>query len=301
MIKLRNNILKVLSLGTLLLLSGCNAVVMNPKGIIAEHEKHLFFIALTLMLIIVVPVIILTIVIARRYRASNTNAKYTPDWAHNNWLEFVWWLVPAVIITVLAIITWISAHRLDPYRPLQSNVKPITIEVISLDWRWLFIYPDQNIATINFVQFPVNTPVTFLITSTGPMNSFQIPQLAGQIYAMAGMRTQLHLMGDTIGDYDGRSTNFSGDGFADMTFVARVSSQDDFNKWVQSAKQSPNALSMATFQQLVQPSEDETVQYFSSVENNLFNNEIMSFMMPMSSTSNAGATTPAPAVVSSKQ
>lgn len=280
MIKLRNTLFKALALGSLLLLGGCNAVVMNPKGIIAAQEKHLFFMALGLMLIIVIPVIVLVFFVAHRYRASNTNAKYTPDWSHNNWLELVWWVVPAIIISILATITWISAHRLDPYRPLQSDVKPITIEVVALDWRWLFIYPDQNIATINFVQFPVNTPVTFLITSTGPMNSFQIPQLAGQIYAMAGMRTQLHLMANEMGDFNGRSTNFSGDGFADMTFVARASSQDDFNKWVQSAKQSSNTLSVDAYKQLAAPSEDETVQYFSSVENNLFNEIIMSFMMP---------------------
>lgn len=298
-IKLRNIISKALALGALLLLSGCNAVVMNPKGIIAEHEKHLFFIALSLMLIIVVPVILLTVVISRRYRASNTKATYTPDWSHNNWLELIWWTVPAIIITILAIITWISAHRLDPYRPIQSDVKPIDIDVVALDWRWLFIYPDQGIATINLVQFPVNTPIAFHLTSDGPMNSFQIPQLAGQIYAMAGMKTQLHLMANTMGDYNGRSTNFSGDGFADMTFIARVSSEDDFNKWVQSVKQSPNSLTMASYKQLSAPSEDETVQYFSSVENNLFDNVVMSFMMPASAMTTTTTSANSPAVVSS--
>jgi cytochrome o ubiquinol oxidase subunit 2 len=300
-IKLRSLIFKALALGSLLFLSGCNAVVMNPKGIIAEHEKHLFFVALSLMLIIVVPVIILTLVIARRYRASNTNAKYTPDWSHNNWLELVWWTVPAIIIIILATITWISAHRLDPYRPIQSDVKPITIDVVALNWRWLFIYPDLGIATINFVQFPVNTPVAFHLTSDGPMNSFQIPQLAGQIYAMAGMKTQLHLMANEMGDYNGRSTNFSGDGFSDMTFVAHVSSQDDFNKWVQTVKQSSNALTMDTYKKLAAPSEDETVQYFSSVENNLFDNVVMSFMMPAMTTTTVNTGTNSPAVVSSKK
>ena len=278
--KLRHLVIKFLSLASLLLLSGCNMVVLNPKGIIADDEKRLLITAVLLMLIIIIPVIILTFVIAFRYRASNTKAKYTPDWCHSNLLEAIWWTIPIIIIAVLATITWISTHRLDPYRPLNSTVKPITIQVVSLEWRWLFIYPEQNIATLNFVEFPVNTPVNFLITSDAPMNSFQIQQLAGQIYSMAGMQTKLHLIASQTGDYIGRSVSFSGDGFSNMAFTARVATPDQFNQWVQTVKQSPNALTLDAYNKLVPASKDNSVQYFSSVDNNLFNNIIMKFMGP---------------------
>jgi cytochrome o ubiquinol oxidase subunit 2 len=286
-IKFRHIFSTLVTFGSMLLLSGCSHIaVLNPKGPVAADEKHLLFTAVGLMLIIVIPVIILSIVIARRYRASNTKAKYTPDWSHSNLLEAIWWSIPLVIIVILATITWISSHRLDPYRPLDVNAaevkaKPVTIQVVSLDWRWLFIYPDQNIATINFVEFPANAQVTFLLTSDAPMNSFQIPQLAGQIYTMPGMQTKLHLLASEPGDYNGRSVSFSGDGFYKMTFIARATAtQDEFDNWVKTVKQSPQKLTADAYNQLAAPSEDETVQYFSSVDNNLFNNIIMKFMMP---------------------
>lgn len=280
MIKLRNFFFSALSLGALLLLSGCNSAVLNPKGIIAIQEKQLLIDAVLLMLIIVLPVIILTAVISRRYRSSNTKAKYTPDWAHSTLLEIIWWGIPTVIIVVLATMTWVSTHKLDPYRPLDSTVKPITIQVVALQWRWLFIYPDQNIATVDFVEFPANTPVNFLITADAPMNSFQIPQLGGQIYAMAGMQTKLHLMADEVGDYNGRSVSFSGDGFTNMMFIARAATADDFNKWVATVKQSPTKLNLAAYNQLVPPTHDNGVLTFSAVEPDLFNRVIMKFMRP---------------------
>jgi len=255
--------------------------VLQPMGPIAADEKHLLIVALLLMLIIVIPVIILTFAIGYRYRASNTKAKYDPEWSHNNLLEIVWWVVPIIIIAILATITWVTTHRLDPYRPLNSTVKPVKIQVVSLEWRWLFIYPDQKIATLNFVEFPVNTPIDFTITSDAPMNSFQIQQLAGQIYSMAGMQTKLHLLANATGDYYGRSVSFSGDGFANMQFTARVVSQADFDKWVQTIKQSPNKLTMDAYNQLVPPTKDDSVKYYSYAADNLFNNIMMKFMMPM--------------------
>jgi cytochrome o ubiquinol oxidase subunit II len=281
--KLQRIFLRVISCGWLLLLSGCDAVVLNPKGMIAADEKKLLIDALLLMLIVVIPVIVLTLVIAFKYRASNTKAKYSPNWAHATLLEAGWWIIPIVIICVLATLTWRTTHALDPYKPLDVEGKPITIQVISLDWKWLFIYPEQNIATVNFVEFPVDTPVTFLITSDAPMNSFMIQQLAGQIYSMAGMQTQLHLIADAIGDYNGRSVSFSGDGFAGMTFVARVTSKDTFNQWVQKVKASPNSLTMKAYNQLIKPTENNPVAYYSTVTPNLFNNTIMKYMMPMAS------------------
>ena len=236
--------------------------------------------ALLFFFFVVFPAIFLTFVLAIRYRASNTKATYAPDWSHNNWLEAIWWFVPMVIIAILATITWTSSHRLDPYRPLSSNVKPITIEAVALQWRWLFIYPDQGIATINYVQFPVDKPVTFLITADAPMNSFQIPQLAGQIYAMAGMETQLHLIANEIGSYNGRSVSFSGDGFSGMTFIAKSSSQTDFDTWVNTVKQGKNALNMSSYNDLAKPSEDATAQYFASVDGDIFHDIIMKYMPP---------------------
>lgn len=286
MIKLRHILFSILSLGCLFLV-GCNAEVLNPMGPIAAAEKHLLIVAVLLMLIIVVPVIIAIFLIAYRFRESNTKAKYRPDWSHSVLLEIIWWTVPIIIISILATITWVTSHTLDPYRPIQSNTKPVTIQVISLEWRWLFIYPDQGIATMNFVEFPANTPINFLITSDAPMNSFQIQQLAGQIYAMAGMQTKLHLEANQVGDYNGRSVSFSGAGFTNMAFTARATTPQGFNQWVQSVKRQNNPLTTQAYNLLVPASTDTSVIYFSSVEKGLFGNVMMKYMMPMPSTSMA--------------
>lgn len=281
MIKLRHILFIAFSAGLMLLLSGCKMVILNPKGAIAADEKELLITAMLLMLIVVIPVIVLTLVFAWRYRASNTAAKYAPDWAHNTALEVVWWTIPCIIIGILAVITWISSHRLDPYRPLDIKGKPLTIQAISLEWKWLFIYPEQHIATINFVQFPAQVPIRFLITSDAPMNSFQIPQLAGQIYAMAGMQTKLNLIANETGDFTGLSTNYSGLGFSNMKFAVRATSTEEFNQWVKSVKKSPHKLTLNEYNKLVQPTENSPVEYFSYAANDLFNNVIMKFMMPM--------------------
>ncbi|MDF2940574.1 MAG: cyoA [Gammaproteobacteria bacterium] len=286
MIKLKNKLRALLSFGTMLLLTGCSQMeVFNPKGPIAADEKRLLIDAVLLMLIVVVPTIILTFLVAYKYRASNTKAKYSPNWAHSTILEAGWWSIPIVIIIVLATMTWRSTHQLDPYKPLVSKVPPVTIQVVALEWKWLFIYPQQHFATVNFVEFPVNTPVNFVITSDAPMNSFQIQQLAGQIYAMAGMQTKLHLLANETGDYYGRSVSFSGDGFSGMTFDAKVVTQDQFNQWVKTSQQSPNKLTMSAYNQLAQPSENNPVQYFSAPADGLFNNIMMKYMMPMPSAS----------------
>jgi cytochrome o ubiquinol oxidase subunit 2 len=234
-----------------------------------------------LMLFVVIPVIILSIVFAWKYRASNTKAKYSPEFAHSTFLELIWWTIPIIIIAILAVITWTTSHRYDPYRPLDIKTKPIIIQVIALNWKWLFIYPEQNIATVNFVEFPANVPVRFFITADAPMNSFQIPQLAGQIYAMPGMRTELNLIAAEPGDYMGMSTNYSGIGFNGMSFNAKATTQEEFNAWVKSAQHSQQKLTQETYTQLAKPSENNPVATYSSVSKDLFNNVIMSFMMPM--------------------
>lgn len=295
MIKLRHIFSLVSSFGLTLLLSGCQMVVLQPKGVIAADEKDLLINAILLMLIVVIPVILLTVVIAHRYRASNKKAKYSPEFTHSAKLEAIWWSIPCIIIGTLAYITWVTTHQLDPYRPLDkqevagSSAKPINIQAISLRWKWLFIYPDLGIATVNYVTFPEKTPVNFRITSDAPMNSFQIQQLAGQIYAMNGMQTKLHLIADSTGSYPARSVSFSGDGFSDMQFKATSTTQADFEKWIASVKKSPHALTMATYNQLVEPSENNPPEFFSSVKEGLFQDVMMKFMMPMSTTQPAPA------------
>ncbi len=281
MIKRRNILSTTLTIGLTLLLSGCKLILLDPQGPIAASEKRLLIDATLLMLIIVIPVILISWAFAWRYRASNKKASYRPDDAHNNVIEFFCWLVPCIIIIVLGIMTWRSSHELDPYKPIKSNVPPITIQVISLNWKWLFIYPDQNIATINFLQIPVNTPIQFLITSDAPMNSLAIPQLAGQIYAMGGMQTKLSIMANTVGDYMGLSTNISGEGFSDMNFVVRASTKEQFEQWIKTAQQAPNKLTVSAYNKLTEPTMKAPVAYFSDVAPNLFHDVIMKFMMPM--------------------
>jgi cytochrome o ubiquinol oxidase subunit 2 len=248
------------------LLSGCDMSVLDPKGQIAADEKSLIITATLLMLVVVVPVIFLTLYFAWKYRETNTEATYTPNWSYSHRIEAVVWAVPCAIILVLGTITWKTTHSLDPYKPLESTVKPITIDVVSLDWKWLFIYPDQHIATVNEVAFPANTPVNFRITSDTVMNVFFIPQLGSQIYAMAGMQTQVNLIADTEGVYDGLSTNFSGAGFPDMKFKAHATSQADFDAWVAKVKASPKHLGLDNYNDLAKPSEKDPVQYFSDVQ-----------------------------------
>lgn len=273
------------------LLSGCQLVIFEPKGLVALDEKNLLITAILLMLIIVIPVILMTWVFAWRYRASNLKATYQPDWGHSNLIEIVCWSVPCIIIAILATITWISSHQLDPYHPLTDSRKPITIQVIALDWKWLFIYPEQNIATVNYLQLPVNEPVKFLITADAPMNSFQIPQLAGQIYAMAGMQTKLNLIANQTGDYKGFSSNFSGQGFSGMSFKVKVTSLDQFNDWAKKIALNSPKLSLENYPQLVKPSENDPPQNYVLQDADLFSNVVMAYMMPMPMSSMTGMAT----------
>lgn len=275
------SVLILLTLGAATLLSGCKLAILNPKGAIAADETRLLIEATLTMLIVVVPAIVLTLVFAWRYSAKRDKGKYSPDFSHSNVLEAIWWAIPCAIIIVLATITWISTHHLDPYRPIVSKEKPITIQVVALNWKWLFIYPKQNIATVNFVEFPQDVPIEFQVTSDAPMNSFQITQLAGQIYAMAGMRTRIHMIANEPGDYRGLSTSYSGDGFSGMHFVARATkTKEQFEKWVKKVQQSPQHLSLKNYQELMKDSENNPVVYYSGVKKDLFNVVIMKYMDP---------------------
>lgn len=288
--QIRRVLFSAILLATTALLSGCHYVLLQPKGIIAADEKNLMILATGLMLLVVIPVIALTYGVAWRYREKNEVAHYDPEWSHSNLIEVICWSIPCIIILILGTLTWTSSHSLDPYRPLTGYAaKPITIEAIALDWKWLFIYPDQGIATVNEINFPVGVPVDFKITAEGAMNSFMIPQLAGQIYAMAGMRTQLHLVADEPGDFTGLSANFSGNGFSDMTFAVHAGTVNEFNAWVNGVKKSSNVLNFSQYQNLVQPTEKQPVTYFSKVTPDLFDDVVMKAMMPMTMTDNNNA------------
>src|SRR6185312_10224301 len=261
---------RLVPLLAVLLLSGCRWAVLDPKGPVGMQERSIIITATVLMLIVVVPVIALILIFAWRYRASNGKAEYRPNWSHSNRIEAVVWLIPCIIIAALAVITWRTSHSLDPYRPLDSKVKPIRIDAVALDWKWLFIYPDQKVATVNEVAFPANVPVEFHITSATVMNAFFIPQLGSQIYAMAGMQTKLHLIAREAGSYDGLSSNYSGAGFSDMRFKAIATTEQGFRDWLAKAKASAATLDLPTYQALEQPSEKVPVSYYATVAPGLF-------------------------------
>jgi cytochrome o ubiquinol oxidase subunit II len=265
-------------------LSGTNIAVLNPKGVVADQERNLIIFAALLSLIVVIPVFTITAVVAWRYREGNTKARYSPELDHSRVAETVWWLIPSALILTLSVVAWQTSHTLDPAQPLSSNVAPMTIQVVALDWKWLFIYPQQHIATVNYVQFPQATPVNFEITADAPMNSFWIPQLGSQIYAMPGMSTQLHLMANGEGSYRGASANISGRGFAGMSFTAKSTSQADFDQWVQSVQQQSGELNQGTYASLAKPSQNVPASSYASVSGDLFDTVINKYMVPADQT-----------------
>jgi cytochrome o ubiquinol oxidase subunit II len=255
-------------------------VVMNPSGDIAVQQRDLIVISTVLMLLIVIPVMALIVFFAWKYRQGNKDAAYEPEWHHSTKLEVVIWSAPLAIIIALGALTWVTTHTLDPYRPLDriaegqavpADVKPLTVEVVALDWKWLFIYPDQGIATVNEMAAPIDTPINFKITSSGIMNSFFVPALAGQIYAMGGMETKLHAVINKPGTYEGFSANYSGAGFSDMKFKFHGLSAADFDGWVAKVKADSAALSRDNYLALAKPSVREPVHYYGTVDNSLFN------------------------------
>ena len=249
-------------------------VVLNPSGDIAKQQGQLLVASTLLMLLIIVPVILLTLLFAWRYRQKNTKAKYDPEWHHSTALELIIWGAPLLIIIALGLLTWISTHLLDPYRPLNridekraisSEVKPLVVQVVALDWKWLFIYPEQGIATVNELVTPVDVPVRFKLTASSVMNSFYIPALAGQIYAMPGMDTTLNAVINKAGVYDGFSANYSGAGFSHMRFKYHGVSDADFNAWVQKTRAGGGTLDRAGYIALEKPTEREPVRRYGAV------------------------------------
>lgn len=261
------------------LLSGCKFVVLDPAGYVALQQRNIILISTALMLLIIVPVMILTIVFAWRYRSTNENATYDPDFDHSTALELVIWSAPLMIIISLGALTWWSTHLLDPFRPLDriaanqpvpANVKPLRVEVVSLDWKWLFIYPDQGVATVNELALPVGVPVRFDMTSTNMMNTFDVPTMAGMIYTMPGMRSELHAVLNRPVESVGLSGNYSGAGFSDMTFKVHDLPRQDFDRWIAQVKASPLQLGNGNFEKLLRPSEKVPPIHFSAVEPDLF-------------------------------
>jgi cytochrome o ubiquinol oxidase subunit II len=260
-------------------LAGCNMVVMSPSGDIAAQQRDLIVISTILMLIIIVPVIFLTFYFAWRYRQSNQAARYDPEWHHSTALEVVIWTAPLLIIIALGAITWVNTHKLDPYRaldridstrPVAPGTKPLVVEVVALDWKWLFFYPDYGIATLNEMAAPVDTPIEFKITASSVMNSFYIPALAGMIYAMPGMQTRLHAVINSPGEFEGFSSNYSGEGFSQMRFQFHGLDASGFENWISQVRQNGTALNKDTYLKLEKPSPRGPVRYFGAVEDGLF-------------------------------
>nr|WP_083384423.1 MULTISPECIES: ubiquinol oxidase subunit II [Cupriavidus] len=261
------------------LLSGCSQLeLMNPKGAVGEQEKGLILVALFLMLLVVVPVIVLTLYFGWRYRETNTQATYAPKWSHSTPIEIVVWSIPCVIVAVLAVLIWKTTHELDPYKPIASQTKPVRVDVIALNWKWLFIYPDYGVASVNRLQIPVDTPVEFRLTAESLMNSFFIPQLGSMVYAMAGMQTRLHLVANHTGTYHGLSAAYSGEGFSDMRFDAIASSRAEFDAWVAQARRSPLKLDPASYRELEQPSTRHPVTVYANATPALFEGVVNRFM-----------------------
>jgi cytochrome o ubiquinol oxidase subunit 2 len=260
-------------------IAGCKSVVISPAGDVAAQQSQILLDSTYLMLIIIVPVMVLTLFFAWRYRASHTAAAYRPDWGHSTRLELVIWGAPLLIIIALGALTWISTHKLDPYRSLDrigarralpADTKPLVVQVVALDWKWLFVYPDQGIATVNELAAPVDRPIEFRITSATVMNTFYVPALAGMVYAMPAMETQLHAVINSAGSYEGFSANYSGAGFSGMRFTFHGLSGEDFERWVARNRDGGAMLDRDAYLKLEQPSQRQPVRRYASVDPTLY-------------------------------
>lgn len=270
--------------------SHTNIPVLNPQGQVGKQELALFVFTIILSLVVVVPVFTLLLVISLKYREKNAHKnKYAPDWDTNKRLEAAWWGIPIAIILVLSVVTWVTSHQLDPMKPLASNVAPLKVQVVALQWKWLFIYPDQQVASVNQLEIPEKTPISFFITSDAPMNAFWIPSLGSQIYAMSGMTSHLQLIADSTGDYEGRSANISGTHFADMHFAVHSVTGDDFAQWVKGAK-SAQELTMASYNQLSQPGVVAQPTMYLLKDDMLFDSIVAKYQKNTNSTTTMGET-----------
>jgi cytochrome o ubiquinol oxidase subunit 2 len=266
---MRHAALTVILISAALLLASCQGV-LDPQGPIAAAERLLLINSTAIMLVVVVPVIVATVAFAWWYRASNTHATRSLDESYEGRVEFVVWSIPALTVILLGGVIWIGSHELDPRTPIPAKTDPLRVDVVALDWKWLFNYPDHGVAAVNQLVIPVETPVEFRLTSATVMNSFFVPQLGSQIYAMGGMITHLHLLADNPGEYPGFSAMFSGDGFSDMRFIAKAVPPGDFNAWLEQARDTGSALDDAGYAELAKPSKAVPATTYRSVEPKLF-------------------------------
>src|ERR1700741_4208216 len=274
---MRYGLLAVVLIGAATL-GGCTDGVLDPQGPIAFAERQILLNALGIMLAIVVPVIFATLGVAFWFRASNERARYRPTFAYSGRLEMLVWSVPAMTVLLVGGVAWVGAHDLDPGKPRSSTVKPANVQVVSLDWKWLFIYPEQGIASVNKLVVPVGAPISFELTSSSVMNSFFVPQLGSQIYTMSGMATRLHLQADHPGSYAGLSAMFSGDGFPDMRFTVDAVTDDGFAQWVSQARETGSALDKQAYADLIKPSKAVAPFTYRSVAPDLFSSIVNAAM-----------------------
>lgn len=273
--------LLISGLVVLALVHHADLVVFNPQGPIAAQEKWVIITTVLLSAIVVLPLFGLLAWFSYRYRASRSGPKgrHEPDWDHDSAAaEFSWWLVPTAIVIVLSFVAWRSTYALDPFMPLQNTHAPVRIQAVALRWKWLFIYPDLGIATVNQITFPAGTPIHFDVTADAPMNQFWIPSLAGQVMAMPGMSTQLSVIADHPGTYTGLSSHISGEGFAGMTFQAKAVSPQDFNTWVTHVRSSANRLDVESYAGLEKPSTYVSPMYYSSIATGMYTSSMMKYM-----------------------
>lgn len=270
--------------GIVAVLANENALVFHPKGIIAQQEFELMITNILLMLAIIVPTYILLFWIVWKYCIRNENAKYDPDHSFGPIGELIMWGLPTIIVVIMATLTWDRTHKLDPYKPLDSEIKPLAVQVVALDWKWLFIYPELGIATLNYLQIPEKTPIHFRLTADqSPMNSFWIPQLSGQIYSMTGMSTQLHLMANAPGKYTGKAVEINGEGYSDMTFSVESTSSSAFEHWISEVKKAPLKLTQEVYNELVKHFINKSIIYYSEVEEDLYYKIVNKYIYPSES------------------
>jgi len=262
-------------------LGGCSEGVLDPKGPIAGAELQILSNSLGIMLAIVIPTILATLGVAWWFRSSNKHARYLPTFEYSGRLEMLVWSIPAMTVLLVGGVAWVGAHDLDPRKPIASTAEPVRIQVVSLDWKWLFIYPEQGIASVNQLTIPVGTPVSFELTSSGVMNSFFVPQLGSQIYTMAGMATRLHLQADHPGTYRGLSAQFSGEGFADMRFNVDAVLAENFAQWVTTARAAGPVLDAQAYADLARPSQAVAPFTYHAVAPNLFTGILSAGMQPV--------------------
>lgn len=268
-------------IGITAVLASENALLVHPKGIISSSILELIIINISLMLVIIVPTYILLFTVVWKYCIKKDDAKYDPEHSFGLMGEVLMWGLPTLVVAVMSIVTWKATHALNPYKPIESDKKPLTIQIVALNWKWLFIYPEEGIGTLNYFHIPAKRPIHLkLAADNSPMNSFWIPELSGQIYAMTGMTTQLHMMADGPGDYVGRAVENNGEGYAGMTFTAKSSSEKDFDAWVAQVKRSRHHLTEDAYNELMKPSVNSSVIFYSKVKDGLYHKIVHKYMYP---------------------